>query len=446
MEIMKGAARMALRLRRLNPVQSLRPSFFKSAASSPVSSAVTRDGRHPASIGHLFRGLLAAFVLVCVLSFVFAGSAGAQMMSILNEGLEYHKTGNLKKAVELYTEALQKKTPKAAEAHNWRGMAYEELGDQDKALADYNEAIRISPNYADAYNNRGELYRKQKKFSLAARDYNEAIKHDKNFPEAQFNAALVAEEQRNPKNAITHYEEYLKLSPNAADANQVKAKIEELKKAPPPPPKPAPGQVAQQPPGKPPVTKPPTPPTPPAPPKGAPAIPGLPPGVDITAPGGVSVPAWAQDWLPFALNIIATLGMLIALVPSLAVLFDLVMLFLIARKTRTSAAWLAFVPIANVILALNVARKPLWWLLLLIFLPVLIPVLLMASSTIASVDPTEGYLIGALILLVMLAWVLVGLLICTGIARARGKSAVWGVLTWIPCTNPIGMAYLGLSR
>ncbi|MEW6533726.1 MAG: tetratricopeptide repeat protein [Thermodesulfobacteriota bacterium] len=438
MEIMKGAARMALRLRGLNPVQSLRPSSFKSAASSPVSSAVTQDGRHPVAIGHLFRGLLCSFVLVCMLSFVLAGSASAQMMSILNEGLEYHKTGNLKKAVELYTEALQKKTPKAAEAHNWRGMAYEELGDQDKALADYNEAIRISPNYADAYNNRGELYRKQKKFSLAARDYNEAIKHDKNFPEAQFNAALVAEEQRNPQNAIKHYEEYLKLSPNAADANQVKAKIEELKKAPPPPPKPAPGQVAQQPPGKPPVAKPPT---PTAPPKGAPAIPGLPESVDITKPGGVPLPAWAQEWLPLVVDVVTTLGSLIGLLPPLYYIFFALMVFLMARKTRTSMAWLAFVPVANFILMLNIARKPIWWLLLF-----LLPVLLIATPVVVSVDPTGWILTAALIGFVFLVPVIAGLLIWTGIARARGKSAVWGVLSWLPCTNPIGMAYLGLSR
>jgi tetratricopeptide (TPR) repeat protein len=373
-----------------------------------------------------------------MLSFVLAGSAGAQLMSVLNEGLEYHKTGNLKKAVELYTEAIQKKDPKAAEAHNWRGMAYEELGDQDKALADYNEAIRISPNYADAYNNRGELYRKQKKFSLAARDYTEAIKHDKNFPEAQFNAALVAEDQRNPQNAIRHYQEYLKLSPNAADANQVKAKIEELKKAAPPPPKPAPGQVAQQPPGKPPVTKPPTPPTPTAPPKGAPAIPGLPPGIDITGPGGVPIPPEALGAL---MMVMSTLGALAALIPVAIYLFTAIMIFLMAKKTRTSLAWLAFVPIAQFILMLNIARKPLWWLLLF-----LLPVLLMGAPVLASVDPTEGILVTVLTALLFLVPAIAYLFICTGIARARGKSPVWGFLMWLPCTSPIGMAYLGLSR
>ncbi len=31
-------------------------------------------------------------------------------------------------------------------------------GDLDGAIADYNEAIRLNPQYANAYNNRGEAY------------------------------------------------------------------------------------------------------------------------------------------------------------------------------------------------------------------------------------------------------------------------------------------------
>jgi len=438
MEITKGAARMVSTLRRLDLVQSLRLFSFRSAASITVPSAVIRDGWRPAPVDWLSRCSLGMIALVCLLCLALADSTCSQVMSALNEGLEYHKTGNLKKAIELYTEAIEKKTPKAAEAHNWRGMAYDDLGDQDKALADFNEAVRISPNYADAYNNRGEVYRKQKKFALAARDYNEAIKHEKNFPEAHFNAALVSEDLRNPQNAVKHYEEYLKLSPNATDANQVKAKIEELKKAPPPPPKPAPERVAQQPPGKPPAAKPPT---PPAPPKGAPAIPGLPPGLDITGPGGVSIPPEALGPLMTAMGVMSALGALAALIPVLIYIFTATMIFLMAKKAGTGLAWLAFVPIAQFILMLNIARKPIWWLLLF-----LLPALLVASPVLASVDPTEGVLVSVLSLLVFLVPAIAYLFICTGIARARRKSTFWGFLMWLPCTSFIGLAYLGLSR
>ena len=42
-----------------------------------------------------------------------------------------------------------------ANAYNNRGVAYGAKGDRDRAIADYNEAIRLDPKFAMAYNNRG---------------------------------------------------------------------------------------------------------------------------------------------------------------------------------------------------------------------------------------------------------------------------------------------------
>src|SRR5499427_9649896 len=36
----------------------------------------------------------------------------------------------------------------------------------------------------------------------------------------------------------------------------------------------------------------------------------------------------------------------------------------IAKKTGTPDGWLSWIPIANIILMLNIAKKPLWWILL----------------------------------------------------------------------------------
>ena len=66
--------------------------------------------------------------------------------------------------------------PKYAPAYNNRGLAWRDKGDLDRAIADYNEAIRLDPKYAFAYNNRGFAWRAKGDLDRAIADYTEAIR------------------------------------------------------------------------------------------------------------------------------------------------------------------------------------------------------------------------------------------------------------------------------
>jgi tetratricopeptide (TPR) repeat protein len=59
-----------------------------------------------------------------------------------------------------------------------RGNAYRAEGDLDRAIADYNEAIRLDRKYALAYNARSDAYRAKGDLDRAITDYNEAIRLD----------------------------------------------------------------------------------------------------------------------------------------------------------------------------------------------------------------------------------------------------------------------------
>ena len=59
-----------------------------------------------------------------------------------------------------------------------RGNAYGRKGDYDRAIQDYDQAIRLNPNYANAFNNRGNAYRNKQDYDRALADYEAAARID----------------------------------------------------------------------------------------------------------------------------------------------------------------------------------------------------------------------------------------------------------------------------
>ena len=74
--------------------------------------------------------------------------------------------------------------PDDAVALTNRGVAYARKGDYDRALADYDKAIRREPKYARAFNDRGALYGRKGDYDRAIADYNEAIRLDPKYARA----------------------------------------------------------------------------------------------------------------------------------------------------------------------------------------------------------------------------------------------------------------------
>ena len=81
----------------------------------------------------------------------------------------------------------------------------------------------------------------------------------------------------------------------------------------------------------------------------------------------------------------------------------------IANKTNTPNGWFAWIPILNIILMLNVAKKPIWWIIL-FFIP--------------------------------LVNIVIAILVWMGVAEARNKPSWWGILTIVPIVNLIVPGYL----
>jgi lipoprotein NlpI len=74
-----------------------------------------------------------------------------------NRGLAYRDKGELDRAIADFNEAIRLE-PKFAVAFNSRGFTYDRKGERDRAIADYTEAIRLDPKFAVAFRNRGRAY------------------------------------------------------------------------------------------------------------------------------------------------------------------------------------------------------------------------------------------------------------------------------------------------
>src|ERR1700687_2511168 len=97
---------------------------------------------------------------------------------------------------------------------NNRGNTYLAKGDFDRAVADYEQAIRLDPNYTIAFNGRGTAYQAKGEFDHAIADYTEAIRLDPTYILAFNNRGLAYSNQDDYDHAIADFDQVTQLDPN----------------------------------------------------------------------------------------------------------------------------------------------------------------------------------------------------------------------------------------
>lgn len=84
----------------------------------------------------------------------------------------------------------------------------------------------------------------------------------------------------------------------------------------------------------------------------------------------------------------------------------------IAEKTNTENGWWAWIPILNILLMLAIARKPMWWIIL---------------------------------MLIPLVNIVIAIMVLVAICQARGKSGLLVIGFFVPIVNLIVLGYLAFG-
>ena len=97
-----------------------------------------------------------------------------------------------------------------------RGHLWQIKGESDKALADYNEAIRLDPKLRLAYVERGNLWTARQDFDRAIADYTQAIRLDPDVAEVHTSRGIAWAQQDEHEKAIADYDTAIRLDPQQA--------------------------------------------------------------------------------------------------------------------------------------------------------------------------------------------------------------------------------------
>ena len=194
-------------------------SLFRTAFFAQVSRTIRSTLEAVKTVGEMKAIKYSAIVITICLSLVIlsyslfggSGKAGTRY----NQGVYLQQQGQHEEAIAEYDEAIQL-NPQYVDAYTNRGIAHQNLGQYERAIQDYDEAIRLNPKDTLAYNNRGSVYHTLGQLQRAIQDYDEAIRLDPQLAGAYGNRGVAHSSLGQYEQAIKDYDDAIRLEPQLA--------------------------------------------------------------------------------------------------------------------------------------------------------------------------------------------------------------------------------------
>lgn len=115
------------------------------------------------------------------------------------------REGDYTEAIALLSQLIHRYPDNAIDFNN-RGLIYFESGEADKALGDYNTALKINPNLASAYNNRANYYAACGQLAAAIADYDQALDLNPSHVRAWINRGITLRDLGRYEQAIDNFD------------------------------------------------------------------------------------------------------------------------------------------------------------------------------------------------------------------------------------------------
>jgi len=126
-------------------------------------------------------------------------------VAFTNRAFAYKRKGQWDKAIADYNEAIRL-APDLVFAFNNLGNAYYFKGQLDRAIENYDKAIRLQPDIAEAFANRGNVYRKKGQLDRAIKDYDKAIHFKPDNAQVFADRGLAYEKKGESSQALRDFE------------------------------------------------------------------------------------------------------------------------------------------------------------------------------------------------------------------------------------------------
>jgi Flp pilus assembly protein TadD len=133
-----------------------------------------------------------------------------------NLGYILERRGRMPEAITQYEQAVRL-NPDYAEAHRMLGNHLYDAGNVSEAIFHYRETVRLDPDWAEPHDNLGVALARVGKLPEAVEQFHQALRIDPNLAEAHNNLAVVLVQLGNLSQALIHFEQALQAKPDDAE-------------------------------------------------------------------------------------------------------------------------------------------------------------------------------------------------------------------------------------